>query len=191
MARGYSGLEDAIRDVGENVSQNISHYHALPPLKKNRFRAGAGAALVGLAVYSAAGRHDIVFADGLSFGIWVVVVAFGLLWFFVGAHGAVSPRDVLSAVYSSIGAAFFGLAAFAFGQALDGGDFDFFLEGFFLACVVACIVRFWLAVRGLPGANLEAVRAQQAHGRARDASPAEAAARLDPDAGPPRRQFSD
>ena len=43
----------------------------------------------------------------------------------------------------------------------------------------------------VPGGNLEEVRAQQAHGRAREATEAEAAARLGGEAGSRARQFRD
>jgi hypothetical protein len=184
------GIDSAIKDVGDNIAQNASRYHALPPLKKNRFRAGAGAGLIALGLYTVIGRYGIVFADWLSFVIWAAVVGFGVLWFSVGISGARSPREVMSAFWSIIAVVIFGFLAFVAVHLLDGSDFNFFMEGFFVAGLVGSIVRLWLALRGMPSTSLDAVKAQQAHGRARDASQAEAAAKLNENAAPrPQREF--
>ena len=192
MAQQPYSIDSAIRDIGNDVNQRIDRYQALPPLKKNRVRAGIGAGLIALGLYIAAGRPAVVFDNTVSIAIWAAVVGFGLLWFLVGIHGARSTRDVMSAFWSIVAIAIFGLLTIGGLRSLSlSDDASFYLEGFFAACLVGSIVRFWLAVRGLPSMNLEQVRSQQAHGRAREATPAEAAAKLGEQAASRPRQFRD
>ncbi len=42
MPQESYGINNAIRDAGASITRDVSRYHALPPLKKNHFRAGAG-----------------------------------------------------------------------------------------------------------------------------------------------------
>jgi len=170
MARGSYDIADAIRDVGENINQNVARYQALPPLQKGRARAGYGAALLALGVYAAAGRPGVAFAGLVPCVIWAAAVGLGGLWLYVGVTDARSARDAMSAVWSAVMLAIFASLAVTGAHWLDGSDLMFFVEGAFLAGVLACLVRVWLAVRGLPTGSLEQVRAQQAHGRARDAT---------------------
>jgi hypothetical protein len=197
MPGGNYGIDSAIREVGDNIAQNVARYQALPPLRKGRVRAGLGAGLLAFGVYTAAGRPAIAFGGLIAFGVWAAVVAFGGLWFYIGVTSTRSPRDVMSAVWSAIALAIFAVLAAGGASLTDGGDFGlfgdfrFFIEGVFLAGVIGSLVRLWLAVRGMPSTGLGEVRAQEAHGSARDATLAEAAAKLGGGAPRPQRQFQD
>jgi hypothetical protein len=206
------GIDNAIQNVGDSFNREFVRYAARPPLKKNLFRAGGGAGLITFCVYVAV---EFEAAMGLTAGqllhgsqalpaappevwwvpraAWVTVLAFGLLWFVVGVKGARGARDVMQAVWALILTGIF--AALLWWGAYLPRDWvlvNFLLHGIYIAGMVGSLVRFWLSVRGLPGVKLEAVKAQQAHGRARDATETEAAAKLNENAAPrPPRQFQD
>jgi hypothetical protein len=50
-------VADAIREFGDGINQEIARYNALPPLKKNLFRAGGGAGLIAFCLYIAFELH--------------------------------------------------------------------------------------------------------------------------------------
>lgn len=175
MPRETYGIGSAIGEIGA-VGQEISRYNALPPLKKNLFRAGGGADMMSALVRTPMAPREI----WKPVAAWAAMLAFGLLWFVVGIKGARGPRDVMQAFWALILNGIY--AALLWWEVYPPRDWgawavlaNFLLQGVYIAGIVGSLVRFWLSVRGLPGEKLEAVKAQQEHGRARDATEAEAA----------------
>jgi hypothetical protein len=174
------------------IFEGIAQHNALPPDQKNRARASGGAGVTVFCLYAVIAEPRIVFGAWLAFAIWAALFGFGALWLYVGVRAAIGPRDIMAAFWSAIGILFF-LGLMIVGAYLpdDWLVVNFLLKGFYIAGVADCAMRLWLAVRGMPGIKLEEVRAQQAHGRARAATEAEAAARLGEQPAPRPRQFRD
>ncbi|MGH6845928.1 MAG: hypothetical protein ACREC0_00390 [Methylocella sp.] len=60
----HYGLGIAVAEFAETVGQNISRYNALPPFRKNLFRAGGGAGLITFCIYVAVEFKTVM---GLTF----------------------------------------------------------------------------------------------------------------------------
>lgn len=184
------GLGKGLGDVGDSLARDFSRYHALPPLKKSRFRAGAGAGLITLGGLALIEAPDLVFTNWVSALIWAGMVGFGVLWLCVGIKGARGPREAMSIFWTGFSVLTFAGLSLLGRHLLDAGGWSTFLESLFITGLVGSAVRLWLAARGMGSTGLEDVKSQQAHGRARDATPAEAAGKLNErDATRPQRQF--
>jgi hypothetical protein len=183
MPQEFYGIGRAIADVGDAFNQEISHYAALPPLRKNLYRAGGGAGLITFCLYI---PYEMNVRGGVTIKnmmlalvrapmapremwipiAWAAMLAFGLLWFVVDVKGARGPRDVMQAFWALILTGIYA-ALLSWGAYLprDWGAWvvlaNFLLQGVYIAGIVGSLVRFWLSVRGLPGEKLEAVNAQQ------------------------------
>jgi hypothetical protein len=176
----------------EPIAEAIAQHNALPPDQKNRARASGGAGLIAFCLYVLVTAPRLVFGAWLAVAIWAALLGFGGLWLYVGVRASVGPRDIMAAFWSAAGILFF-LVLMSVGAYLpnDWIVANFLLKGFYISFAASCGMRLYLAVRGLPGDSLEQVRTQQAHGRAREATEAEAAARLGGEPAPQPRQFRD
>jgi hypothetical protein len=185
--------ESSLADLITPFTEGIARHRALPPDQKNRARAHGGAGVIAFCLYALITEHRMVFGDWIAFAIWAGLFGFGALWFYIGYRASIGQRDIMAAFWSFGGILFF-LALMAFGVYLpdDWLLINFLLKGLYIGSAAGSAMKFWLSVRGMSSTTLEEVRAQQAHGRARDATEAEAAARLDEQAAPrPRREFQD
>ena len=173
------------------IAEAVAQHHALPPHEKNLARASGGAGLIAFCLYALIRAAPVIFGDWIPFAIWAGLLAFGALWLFVGIKGSAGPRDIMNAFWSVvIVVVVLGLMLWGIYLPDDWLVANFLLQGLYIAMIASGLVRLWLAARGLPGVKLEEVRAQQAHGRARDATETEAAAKLNENAAPrPQRQF--
>jgi hypothetical protein len=174
------------------IAEAIAQHNALPPDQKNRARASGGAGLIAFCLYAVIAVPHLVFSRLITFVIWAGLAAFGALWLYVGVKAAIGPRDIMAAFWSGVGILFF-LGLMVFGAYLPNDWLltNFLLKGLYIGSAAASAMRLYLAVRGLPGGSLQQVRAQQAHGRAREATQAEAAARLGEQPAARDRQFRD
>jgi len=161
------------------IAEAIQQHNALPPDQKNRARAAGGAGLIAFCLYVLVTAPRLVFGAWIACAIWAALLGFGGLWLFVGVRASIGPRDIMAAFWSAAGILFF-LVLMSIGAYLpnDWVVANFLLKGVYIGFVASCAMRLYLAVRGMPGDSLEQVRTQQAHGRAREATEAEAAARL-------------
>jgi hypothetical protein len=184
--------QGALSAIAAPIAEAIQQHNALPPDQKNRARASGGAGLIAFCLYAVIAAPYVVFGAWLAFAIWAALFGFGGLWLYVGIRAAIGPRDIMAAFWSSIGILFF-LGLMVLGAYLpdDWLLLNFLLKGFYIGSTANCAMRLWLAVRGIPGVKLDEVRAQQAHGHARAATAAEAAARLSEQPPPRARQFQD
>jgi hypothetical protein len=174
------------------LAEAIQQHNALTPDQKNRARATGGAGLIAFCLYVLVAAPRMVFGSWIAVAVWVALLGFGGLWLYVGVRASVGPRDIMAAFWSAAGIVFF-LALMIVGAYLpaDWLLVNFLLKGLYIGYATACAMKLWLAVRGMPNTGLDAVHAQQAHGSARDATPAETAARLGETGARPQRQFQD
>ena len=201
-----AALGNEINNATRAVTERVKRYHALPPVNKSLFRASGGAALVVSCLYVAvelkarAGELVTMFLRAplnapegvwVPLAVWAACLGFGLLWFVVGVRNVGDARDTMRAFFSGLLAA--GFAALLWLEAYPSPEMQLPLQGLYIAGLTGFGVRFWLSVwRPGGGPELEAVRRQQAHGRAREATPTETAARLREDGERRRRrQFRD
>jgi hypothetical protein len=184
--------EGPISAIVAPIADAIAQHNALPPDEKNRARASGGAGLIAFCLFALIASPRLVFSGLIVFAIWAGLAAFGALWLYVGVRAAIGPRDIMAAFWSGVGILFF-LGLMVFGAYLPNNWLltNFLLKGLYLGCAAASAMRLYLAVRGMPGGSLEQVRAQQAHGSAREATQAEAAARLGEQTAARDRQFRD
>ena len=174
------------------IAEAIAQHNALPPDQKNRARASGGAGLISFCLYALITAPRLVFGGLIVLAIWAALAAFGALWLYVGVRASIGPRDIMAAFWSGVGILFF-LGLMVFGAYLPNDWLltNFLLKGLYIGSAAASAMRLYLAVRGMPGGSLEQVRAQQAHGSAREATQAEAAARLGEQTAARDRQFRD
>jgi hypothetical protein len=173
------------------IAEAIQQHNALPPDQKNRARASGGAGLIAFCLYALITVPGMIFGAWMAFAIWAALLGFGALWLYVGIRASIGPRDIMAAFLSGVAILFFiGLMVFGAYLPDDWLLMNFLLKGLYIGSAAASAMKLWLAVRGLPGVKLDDVRAQQAHGHARDATADEAATKLDESAAPrPPRQF--
>jgi hypothetical protein len=202
--------------VAEPLARTAAVWQSLPLLEKNRRRVGGGAGLIVFCIYVAV---EFKRASGMSLGdllrspfvmakapaefwapyaIWGAALVYGVLRLVVGLRGARGPRDIMDGFWHFAFVAGDGaLLWWKVYLPADWGGWTWpvneLLGGLYIAGIVSSTLRGWLAWRGMGWANkrLRAVERQQAHGRAREATPAEAAARLGSEAASPARQFRD
>lgn len=178
--------------IAQPIAEAIAQHNALPPDQKNRARAAGGAGLIAFCLYALIAAPGVLFGGWIAFAIWAALLGFGALWLYVGMRAAIGPRDIMAAFWSGVGIVFFtGLMVAGAYLPADWLVVNFLLKGFYIGSAASCAMRLYLAVRGMPRGTLDAVRAQQAHGRARAATEAEAAARLGSEPAAPARQFRD
>ena len=184
--------EGPISAIVAPIADAIAQHNALPPDEKNRARASGGAGLIAFCLYALITAPRLVFGGLIVFVIWAALAAFGALWLYVGVRASFGPRDIMAAFWSGVGILFF-LGLMVFGAYLPNAWLlaNFLLKGLYIGSAAASAMRLYLAVRGMPGGSLEQVRAQQAHGSAREATQAEAAARLGEQTAARDRQFRD
>ena len=178
--------------IAAPIADAIAQHNALPPDQKNRARASGGAGLIAFCLYALITAPRFVSSGLIVLAIWAGLAAFGALWLYVGVRASFGPRDIMAAFWSGVGILFF-LGLMVFGATLpnDWPLTNILLKGFYIGSAANCAMRLYLAVRGMPGGSLEQVRAQQAHGSAREATQAEAAARLGEQPAARDRQFRD
>jgi hypothetical protein len=178
--------------IAAPIAEAIVQHRALPPDQKNRARASAGAGIITFCLYALITAPHVLFGAWLAFAIWAALLGFGALWLYVGVRASVGPRDIMAAFWSGAGILFF-LGLMIFGAYLPGDwlVINFLLKGFYIGSTASSAMRLWLAVRGMPSGQLDDVRAQQAHGSAREASEAEVTARLNEQPAARARQFRD
>lgn len=184
--------EGPISAIVAPIADAIAQHNALPPDEKNRARASGGAGLIAFCLFALIASPRLVFSGLIVFAIWAALAGFGALWLYVGVRAAIGPRDIMAAFWSGVGILFF-LGLMVFGAYLPNDWLltNFLLKGLYIGSAAASAMRLYLAVRGMPGGSLEQVRAQQAHGSAREATQAEAAARLGEQQAARDRQFRD
>jgi hypothetical protein len=184
--------EGPISAIVAPIADAIAQHNALPPDEKNRARASGGAGLIAFCLFALIASPRLVFSGLIVFAIWAGLAAFGALWLYVGVRAAIGPRDIMAAFWSGVGILFL-LGLMVFGAYLPNDWLltNFLLKGLYIGSAAASAMRLYLAVRGMPGGSLEQVRAQQAHGSAREATQAEAAARLGEQPAARERQFRD
>ena len=185
-------VQGPLSAIAAPIAEAIAQHNALPPDQKNRARASGGAGLIVFCLYALITAPHLVFSGLIVLAIWAGLAAFGALWLYVGVRAAIGPRDIMAAFWSGVGILFF-LGLMVFGAYLPNDWLltNFLLKGLYIGSAAASAMRLYLAVRGMPGGSLEQVRAQQAHGSAREATQAEAAARLGEQPTARDRQFRD
>jgi hypothetical protein len=184
--------EGPISAIVAPIAEAIAQHNALPPDQKNRARASGGAGLIAFCLYSLITAPHLVFSELIVLAIWAGLAGFGALWLYVGVRASFGPRDIMAAFWSGVGILFFlGLMVFGAYPPNNWLMTNFLLKGLYIGSAAASAMRLYLAVRGMPGGSLEQVRAQQAHGSAREATQAEAAARLGEQTAARDRQFRD
>jgi hypothetical protein len=188
-----SNTAGPLETLATPIAQAAAQFQSLPLLEKNRRRAGGGAGLIAFCLYAVIAAPGLVFAHWIPPALGAAALAYGLLRFVVGVRGALGPRDIMDGFWHGVFIVVCaGLLWCAYLPADWGGwaiTINILLRGLYIAGIVSSTVRGWLALRGMPTARLDEVRTQQAHGSARDATPAEAAAKLGDNTPRPQRQF--
>jgi hypothetical protein len=181
-----------LADLITPFTDAIAEHRALPPDQKNRARASGGAGLIAFCLYVLIAVPQLPVSSWVAFVLWLALIAFGALWLVVGIKGSTGPRDIMAGFWSGIGILFFlGLMVVGAYLPADWVVVNFLLKGFYIGYAAACVVKLWVSARGIPSTGLDEVRAQQAHGRARDATEAETAARLGATGARAQRRFQD
>jgi hypothetical protein len=177
--RSSSSDDNWIAALVQPIGDAIDQHRALAPREKNIARASGGASLITFCAYALIHAAPLVFDNLISFAIWAGLLGFGALWLCVGIKGSIGPGDIMEAFWSGFATlVLLGLMAFGAYLPRDWFTINLLLQGFYLAGLAGAAVRLWIATRGMNTGKLAQVKAQQAHGTARDATAAEAASKL-------------
>lgn len=135
------------------LAEAIRAHNALPPYEKNLARGAGGAAIITLGLWFGL---PILAQGSASPGVviaWLVVMAFGVLWFRVGWRNSRAPRDPIKAWWSGVELVFGGfLLSCAYPS--DSPGADWILAGIYLAIVVEGATGLVMTLRGLPPQGL-------------------------------------
>lgn len=173
---GSGPVEAAIDSIGDILDR----HHAIPEGRaKNTIRAAQGASMAAFCLYTLIRAAPLIFDSWIVFGIWAGVLAWAAMWIYVGVRGSTGFCQLPEAFWSVVSIGIFGALMIWGTLPGDWSVVNFLLYGFYLAGLAASAMQLWLSLRGMPEMKLDAIRAQQAHGHARDATAVEALTKLD------------
>lgn len=155
-------VQGPLSAIGVPIAESIAEHQRLPPYEKNVARATLGAGLLTWCGYLAAAFGDGArqFSDVVLW-VWAGCALLGLLWLAVGLRNARGPREMMAAFWSGAVVAVCGWLLWHEAYPSGWGPLGaFILKGCYLAMLTSCAVRFWLAVRGMPGDARKIVRQQ-------------------------------